>query len=127
MGVGGVHSFNAKEAALCKLQGWEHVRECSIKEVTSRSVVVACKTTTSDAFYGNYRIPAPTALRVLGSRRGERGSRGGRDRGGDSSPLFPSGGAARTKAAAAAAAAVAAAAREQLSPGEGDAGPSKVG
>jgi hypothetical protein len=116
--VGGIYSFNAKEAALCKLHGWENVRECSIKRVTSTSVFVACKTTTSspandDEFFGSYRIPASTALRVLGSRGGERGESGG-----GASLAFPSGGAARKKAAAAAATAAA----EVLSSGGGGRG-----
>lgn len=109
--VGGIYSFNAKEAALCKLHGWDHIRECAIKRVTSSNVVVTCKTTFSsptDGFYGSYRIPAPTALRVLGSHRQESGGAGGSEGGGaggsgGNSLLFPSGGSARKRAAAAAA------------------------
>ena len=51
--VGGIYGFNLKEAALCKLHGWEHVEEVRIRRVTAAAVIVACKTAAGQhQFYG---------------------------------------------------------------------------
>ena len=93
--VGEIYSFSAREAALNKLRGWGSVVECKIKRIiNSRSVVVACKTASTaseSAFYGSYRIPMSTALRVLSGRH----SKGEAHRSADHSPTLQSGGASR--------------------------------
>jgi hypothetical protein len=56
--VGGVYGFNLKEAALCKLHGWEHVEEVRIRRVTAAAVIVACKTAAGrNQFYGGAVAP----------------------------------------------------------------------
>jgi hypothetical protein len=106
---GAVFAFDAREAAVCEMRGWDDVLECQVRKLTKKGVDVACRTRgTNTHFMGAYRVPLRVALRVLVDR--------------NRVPAFPSGAAERRRAAAAAAAEAAARAAGALSAGALSAG-----